>query len=69
MTEAAALQEELLEKRKLILGVEHPTTLTTMDDLALTYWEQGRMTEATSLEEEVLEKRNLLKIERSFSLE
>jgi hypothetical protein len=32
--EAAELREEVLEKRKRILGEEHPDTLTSMNDLA-----------------------------------
>jgi tetratricopeptide (TPR) repeat protein len=56
-TEAARLQEEVLEKKRKILGEEHPGTLNTMHNLALTYWSQGKMTEAAGLQEEVLEKR------------
>jgi tetratricopeptide (TPR) repeat protein len=39
-----------------ILGDDHPDTLTTMDNLALTYGDQGRTAEAAALHEEVLEK-------------
>ena len=46
-----------MEKSKEILGVDHPDTLTSMANLALTYWQQGRTDEARELEEEVLEKR------------
>jgi len=56
MAEAAALQEEVLEKHRRILGAEHPDMLTSMGNLALTYWAQGRMAEAAALQEEVLEK-------------
>jgi hypothetical protein len=56
VAEAAALEEEVLEKRREILGVEHPDTLTLMGNLASTYWAQGKMAEAAALEEEVLEK-------------
>ena len=55
--EAAALEEEVLQKRRRILGDDHPDTLTAMNNLALTYWRQGRTGEAAALEEEVLQKR------------
>ena len=55
--EAARLQEEVLEKRRRILGDDHPDTLTTMNNLASTYRDQGRTGEAARLQEEVLEKR------------
>jgi len=35
--EAAALQEEVLQKRRRILGEEHPDTLASMNNLANTY--------------------------------
>src|SRR5437762_5447942 len=40
--DAMALLEEVLEKRRKILGVEHPDTLTSMNNLASTYRDQGR---------------------------
>src|SRR5208282_2765431 len=40
-----------------ILGPEHPDTLRSMDNLAITYRDQGRAAEAAALQEEVLEKR------------
>ena len=51
------LQEEVLEKSKRILGDDHPDTLTTMNNLAVTYRAQGKTAEAAVLQEEVLEKR------------
>ena len=54
--EAAALQEEVLQKRRRILGEEHPDTLRSMNNLALTYSDQGRTGEAAALQEEVLQK-------------
>src|SRR5579859_4617255 len=56
LKKAAALQEEVLGKRRRILGAEHPDTLTSMGDLGLTYRAQGRTGEAAALQEEVLEK-------------
>ena len=55
MGEAVALQEEVLEKWKQIFGVEHPSTLKLVGNLASTYRDQGRMAEAAALQE-VLEK-------------
>jgi tetratricopeptide (TPR) repeat protein len=46
-----------LEKRKRVLGEEHPDTLGTMNDLAATFYEQGRLSEAEELGLRVLEKR------------
>ena len=40
-----------------VLGVEHPGTLMTMDNLASTYLQQGRMEEAEQLLSQVLESR------------
>ena len=54
--EAAALQEQVLEKSQRILGGDHPDTLTAMGNLALTYWQQGKTAETAALEEQVLEK-------------
>jgi len=56
--EAAALQEQVLEKSRRILGGEHPGTLSTMNNLALTYKDLGRAGEAAALHEQVLEKRS-----------
>ncbi|OAP63059.1 hypothetical protein AYL99_02286 [Fonsecaea erecta] len=38
-----------------ILGPEHPDTLTNIDNLASTYWNQGRWKEAEELEVQVME--------------
>src|SRR5205814_1551251 len=46
----------MLEKSKEILGVDHPSTLSTMNNLVLTYRQQGRTKDACELHEEVLEK-------------
>jgi len=48
----------VLRKRKEILGDDHPHTLTSMADLAVTYKQiVGRLNEACELEEQVLRKR------------
>ena len=52
-----------------IFGAEHPDTLTSMDNLALTYWRLGRIEEAVDLQEEVLEKRRqILGVEHADTL-
>ena len=46
-----------METRKRVLGVDHPSTLTSIANLASTYWNQGRWTEAEQLEVQVMETR------------
>ena len=46
-----------METMKEMLGPEHPSTLTSMANLASTYQNQGRWTEAEELLEQVLETR------------
>ncbi len=46
-----------METSKTKLGADHPDTLTSMANLALTYWSQGRWAEAEKLEVEVMETR------------
>ncbi|KAK3379401.1 hypothetical protein B0T24DRAFT_154684 [Lasiosphaeria ovina] len=41
--------------RKELLGEEHPSTLTSIANLASTYWNQGRWKEAEELEVQVVE--------------
>ena len=53
--EAEELEVQVLETSKRMLGVEHPSTLTRMANLALTYRNQGRWTEAEKLGVDVLE--------------
>ncbi|QRV95420.1 kinesin light chain [Ceratobasidium sp. AG-Ba] len=55
--EQERLDTEVLEARKEGLGKEHHRTLTSMNNLASTYWNQGRWTEAEALDVEVLEVR------------
>ncbi len=43
------------EMRQKIFGLEHPDTLTSMANLAATYWNQGRWDEAEELEVQVME--------------
>ena len=44
-----------MEIRKRVLGAEHPSTLTSMANLASTYRNQGRWKEAEELEVQVME--------------
>src|SRR5436305_182635 len=46
---------EVAEWRKKVLGEEHPDTLTSMANLASTFWNQGRWKEAEELEVQVME--------------
>jgi tetratricopeptide (TPR) repeat protein len=55
--EAEELEVQVMETRKRLLGAEHPDTLTSMTNLALTYSNQGRWKEAEELEVQVVETR------------
>jgi dolichyl-phosphate-mannose--protein O-mannosyl transferase len=46
------------DTRKRVLGAEHPDTLTSMNNLAFTWKEQGRHTEALKLIEECVRLRS-----------
>ena len=46
-----------METGKRVLGEEHPSTLTSMANLASTYWNQGRWKEAEELFVQVMETR------------
>jgi len=48
---------QVMEKRKRMLGPEHPDTLASIGNLASTYWNQGRWKEAEELEVQVMEMR------------
>ncbi|KAJ4286311.1 hypothetical protein N0V90_013345 [Kalmusia sp. IMI 367209] len=47
---------KFMERRKRVLGEEHPGTLACMNDLAIVYGDQDRWEEAEELELQVLEK-------------
>ncbi|KAB8234347.1 purine and uridine phosphorylase [Aspergillus alliaceus] len=53
--EAEELDMQVMETRKQVLGPEHPHTLTSMANLALTYWDQGRWKEAEELQVQAME--------------
>ena len=44
-----------METQKQVLGPEHPDTLASMANVALTYGDQGRWKEAEQLQVQVLE--------------
>ncbi|KAL8907437.1 MAG: hypothetical protein Q9207_001407 [Kuettlingeria erythrocarpa] len=56
LDEAASMKQEVLEKRRRILGDEHPDTITAMKNLANTLSDQGQLDKAASMQQEVLEK-------------
>jgi len=55
--EAEASLMEVAERRKKVLGSEHPDTLTSMGNLASTYRNQGRWKEAEELNVQMVETR------------
>ena len=57
LTRLRQLQVEVLELQKEVLGARHPDTLMAMENLAATWWQQGRYNEAEQLQVEVLELR------------
>ncbi|KAN0070150.1 hypothetical protein V8E54_011731 [Elaphomyces granulatus] len=57
LTEAETLGVQVMETRKRVLGPEHPDTLTSMGNLARTYWKQGQWSEAETLGVQVMDTR------------
>jgi tetratricopeptide (TPR) repeat protein len=55
--DAERFQLEAVELREEVLGLGHPSTLSSMGNLALTYSNQGRWEEAEKLEVQVMETR------------
>ncbi|EEA27372.1 kinesin light chain, putative [Talaromyces marneffei ATCC 18224] len=55
--EAEKLFVQVMEIRKTVLGDEHPDTLTSILNLASTYWNQGQWNEAEKLFMQVMEIR------------
>ncbi|GCB25793.1 kinesin light chain [Aspergillus awamori] len=53
--EAEELGVQVLELYKRVLGPEHPDTLSSMSNLALTYWNRGQWKEAEELQIQVME--------------
>ncbi len=54
---AASWNERIWDQKKIILGEEHPSTLSSIANLASTYRDQGRWKEAEELEVRVIETR------------
>ncbi|KAF1729923.1 Calcium-independent phospholipase A2-gamma [Beauveria bassiana] len=54
-SEAESCFSHATETRKTKLGPDHPSTLTSMANLASTFWNQGRWEEAERLEVQVME--------------
>jgi hypothetical protein len=48
------IREQSRRASSRVLGEEHPSTLTSMGNLASTYWNQGRWKEAEELEVQVM---------------
>jgi hypothetical protein len=46
---------QVIETSKTKLRVDHPDTLSSMANLALTFWKQGRWEEVEKLEVQVIE--------------
>jgi tetratricopeptide (TPR) repeat protein len=55
--EAEALEVQVMQTTKRVLGDEHPDTLTSMANLASTYRKQGRWKEAEELNVQVMQAR------------
>src|SRR3954469_4049146 len=53
--EAEELEVKVMETSLRVMGQEHPSTLTSMANLASTFWNQGRWKEAEELEVQVME--------------
>jgi hypothetical protein len=51
-----------MDMRKKLLGAEHPDTLTSIANLAVTYGSQRRWNEAEQLEVQVIDMRKNLKL-------
>jgi hypothetical protein len=54
------LRKEVLEKRRRVLGLEHPDTLMSMHNLAISYDDLGRKQEAFELRKELEKWRKVL---------
>ena len=52
-----ALLTQAVDRRRRVLGVNHPETLTSMDDLSWVLLEEGRAVESEKLQRETMERR------------
>ncbi|KAL8864323.1 MAG: hypothetical protein Q9198_009940 [Flavoplaca austrocitrina] len=51
------MEMQVMETSKTKLGVDHPSTLRSMANLASTLWKQGRWDDAEKLDVQVMETR------------
>ena len=58
-TEAEQMYRQTLELREKVLGQEHPSTLDSMNNLALVLDSQGKYDEAEQMRQQALETRKL----------
>ncbi len=66
---SATINQRINAQNKKVLGIEHPDTLTSMANLASTFWNQGRWKEAEELEVQVMEtRRRVLGLEHPDTL-
>jgi Tetratricopeptide repeat len=65
LNNAEQLQLQVMDMRKKLLGAEHPDTLTSMANLASTYWKQGRWNEAEQLQVQVMDMMTKLRCRAS----
>jgi len=69
LDEAEELEVQVMKTRIRVLKAEHPDTLISMSNLAVTYGNQGRLDEAEELEVQVMETRiRVLKAEHPDTL-
>ena len=57
LAEGHVIEKYVWNKRRRILGEEHPDTISAMNNLASTLGDQGQLDEAAKMKKEVLEKR------------
>ena len=60
LNNAEKLGIQVVDMRKKLLGAEHPDTLISMENLASTYWDQGRWNEAEKHVVQVINMRKKL---------
>ncbi|KAK7416538.1 hypothetical protein QQX98_005142 [Neonectria punicea] len=66
---AEKLDDKAVKTWKRVLGEEHPSTLSSMNNLVLTFWNQGRWKEAEELEVRVMEiRKRVLGEEHPYTL-
>jgi hypothetical protein len=56
LAEGYVIEKYVLNKRRRILGEEHPDTITAMNNLAITLGDQGQLDEAIALSEVAVQR-------------